>query len=148
MRDSTRHLYFAGLCLLSCLSLVLATNGCGSSPTTPTTSSGPYTQTDLVVGTGAEAIVASRATVSYTGWLYDTSKTDGKGAQFDTSPGFTFVVGAGTVIAGWDQGVKGMRVGGQRRLIIPPALAYGSSGRGSIPPNATILFDIVLLSVQ
>ena len=83
------------------------------------------------------------------GWLYDMSRTDGKGAQFDSSPSFTFVVGAGQVIKGWDQGVPGMRVGGQRRLVLPPDLAYGSNGAGaSIPPNATLVFDIGLLSVQ
>jgi len=101
------------------------------------------------VGSGPEATVGSRATVSYAGWLYDTAKTDGKGTQFDSSASYPFTVGVGAVIKGWDQGVPGMRVGGQRRLIIPPALAYGSAGAGGvIPPNATLVFDIVLLNVQ
>jgi len=127
----------------------LAAAGCGSSSTTSPTSNAPYSQIDLVIGAGTQASVGSRATVSYTGWLYDMSRTDGKGAQFDSSPSFTFVVGAGQVIKGWDQGVPGMRVGGQRRLVLPPDLAYGSNGAGaSIPPNATLVFDIGLLSVQ
>ena len=93
-------------------------------------------------------MAGTRATVNYTGWLYDTSKPDGKGKQFDSSASFAFVVGAGQVIRGWDQGVPGMRAGGQRRLIIPPELAYGSTGAGSaVPPNATLVFDIGLLSV-
>jgi FKBP-type peptidyl-prolyl cis-trans isomerase len=109
----------------------------------------PFSQTDLVVGTLAEATNGSRATVSYTGWLYDSTRPDGKGAQVDSSPNFSFVLGTGQVIRGWDQGVLGMRVGGRRRLVIPPELAYGSAGAGSaIPPNATLLFDIELLSVE
>jgi len=130
------------------LGLPLMVAACGSdTPTSPTTtSSAPYSQTDLVVGTGAEAALTNRVTVSYTGWLYDTSKPDGKGTQFDASPGATFALTG--VIAGWQRGVPGMKIGGQRRLIIPPELAYGSSGNGSIPPNATLVFDIALLGVQ
>jgi FKBP-type peptidyl-prolyl cis-trans isomerase FkpA len=130
------------------LGLPLMVVACGSdTPTTPTTtSSAPYSQTDLVVGTGAEAALTSRVTVSYTGWLYDASKPDGKGTQFDTSPGTTFALTG--VIAGWQRGVPGMKVGGQRRLIIPPELAYGGSGNGAVPPNATLVFDIALLGVQ
>ena len=85
---------------------------------------------------------------AYTGWLYDTSKTDGKGTQFDTSTSFAFTIGANAVIKGWDQGVAGMRVGGMRRLIIPPELAYGSVANGPIPANATLVFDITLNAVQ
>jgi len=129
------------------LALLLPVAACGSdNPTTPATSSAPYSQTDLVVGTGTEAVATSRITVSYTGWLYDASKTDGKGVQFDSSPNATFPLA--NVIAGWQRGVPGMKVGGQRRLIIPPDLAYGSSGSGPIPPNATLVFDIGLLGVQ
>lgn len=133
---------------MSFICLLLATTGCGDSSTGPSTSSGPYSQTDLVEGTGTEATVGRVATVAYAGWLYDTAKTDGKGTQFDSSAGFPFVVGTGQVIKGWDQGVPGMRVGGQRRLVIPPDLAYGNKERGAIPPNATLVFDIVLLNVQ
>jgi FKBP-type peptidyl-prolyl cis-trans isomerase FkpA len=128
--------------------------GCGSSPSpsAPSTSSGTFTQTDLVVGTGPDATAGKSITVNYTGWLYDTSKPDGKGTQFDTSIGrspWPLVVGAGSVIKGFDQGVVGMKVGGSRRLIIPPELAYGPAGNPpAIPPNATIVFDITLISVQ
>ncbi len=89
--------------------------------------------------------------MNYTGWLYDASKTDNKGTQFDTSIGrgvFSFLLGAGQVIAGWDQGVPGMKVGGSRRLIIPPSLGYGASGAGPIPGNATLVFDVSLVAVQ
>ncbi|HEX3702084.1 MAG TPA: FKBP-type peptidyl-prolyl cis-trans isomerase [Vicinamibacterales bacterium] len=137
--------------------LVLATlpllAGCGSSssPSAPSTSVGTFTETDLVVGTGAAAAAGQTVTVNYTLWLYDTSKTDGKGAQVQTTVGgvpFAFVLGVGQVIKGWDQGVVGMKVGGSRRLIIPPELAYGSAGQSGIPSNATLVFDISLLSVQ
>jgi FKBP-type peptidyl-prolyl cis-trans isomerase FkpA len=84
--------------------------------------------------------------VSYTGWLYDSTKADGKGTQFDGSPSASFLLSG--VIAGWQRGVPGMKVGGQRRLVIPPDLAYGSSGNGPVPPNATLVFDIGLLAVQ
>ena len=129
---------------------VLLAAGCGGNSTSPTTttSSAPYSQTDLLVGFGAEATAGRTVTVSYAGWLYDTSRPDGKGNQFDANTSYPFLLGAGRVIAGWDRGVLGMRVGGQRRLIIPPELAYGSSGSGPIPPNATIMFDITLLGVQ
>ena len=89
--------------------------------------------------------------MNYTGWLYDGSKAETKGTQFDSNTGrgaFFFVLGAGQVIAGWDQGVAGMKVGGKRRLIIPPSLGYGSAGAGPIPGNATLVFDVELLSVQ
>ncbi|PYR62088.1 MAG: peptidylprolyl isomerase [Acidobacteria bacterium] len=126
---------------------LFAAVACGGSSTSPT-SGAPYSQTDLVVGTGTQAAAGNRVTVAYTGWLYDSSKPDGKGTQFDSN-NYTFTLGIGTVIKGWDQGVVGMRVGGQRRLIIPPDLAYGSAGSsGVIPPNATLVFDITLISVQ
>src|SRR6266446_7354983 len=119
---------------------LLAAAGCGSdSPSGPSpTSSGPYSQTDLVVGTGAAANNGNRVTVSYTGWLYDTSKPSGKGNQFDSNAALAFTLGSGQVIRGWDQGVLGMRIGGQRRLIIPPELAYGNNtpDPSRIPANA------------
>ena len=129
--------------------MLIAAAACGSSSSTPstqTTSSAPYSQTDLAVGTGATAATGDTVTVRYTGWLYDTSKTEGKGSQFDSNT-FQFRVGAGTVIRGWDMGIPGMRVGGSRRLIIPPDLAYGSAGRAPIPPNATLIFDVTLVSI-
>ena len=89
----------------------------------------------------------------YTGWLYDKERPEGKGTEFDSSrksgQPFSFRLGAGDVIAGWDQGVAGMSVGGQRRLIIPAALGYGETGAGGvIPPGATLLFDVELLDVK
>jgi FKBP-type peptidyl-prolyl cis-trans isomerase FkpA len=90
-------------------------------------------------------------TVNYTGWLYDGAAAENKGRQFDTSVGrgpLPVALGAGQVIAGWDQGLVGMRVGGLRRLVVPPSLGYGSQAQGPIPANSTLVFDIELLSVQ
>jgi FKBP-type peptidyl-prolyl cis-trans isomerase FkpA len=123
---------------------------CTESVTAPS-GSAPYSQTEVRPGTGATAIVGSLATVHYTGWLYDQSAADNKGLQFDSSVGqapFSFAVGRGQVIGGWDQGVPGMRVGGVRRLVIPPSLGYGGRRNGPIPPNATLVFDIELLDVE
>ena len=129
--------------------VALFAGACGSASSPSSATAPAYSQTDLVVGTGATATSGRSVTVSYTGWLYDASKTDFKGNQFDSNASFTFVLGAGRVIAGWDQGVVGMRVGGQRRLIIPPSLAYGSQSPSSaIPPNSTLVFDITLLAVN
>lgn len=129
---------------------ILTTAACGSANSTaPSTSTGVYTQTDLAVGTGATAVNGSTATLNYAGWLYDTGKPNGKGTQFQTGT-FSFVLGSGGVIKGFDQGTLGMKVGGQRRLIIPPELAYGSNppaGSG-IPVNATLVFEITLTAVQ
>ena len=104
---------------------------------------------DESVGTGAVAIAGQAVTVHYTGWLYDASKPDQKGAQFDSSRAgqpFQFELGAGQVIPGWDQGVAGMKVGGKRRLVIPATLGYGDAGAGGvIPPGATLVFDVELL---
>ncbi len=110
----------------------------------------PFSTTDLVVGTGTEARVGQTVRVFYTGWIYSQGATDNKGSQFDANTsgiGFSFTLGQNTVIKGWEQGVPGMKVGGKRRLIVPPDLAYGSSGAGSIPGNATLIFEIELLSV-
>jgi FKBP-type peptidyl-prolyl cis-trans isomerase FkpA len=123
--------------------------GCGSEITAP--SSAPYAQTELHIGSGAEATAGAVVTVNYTGWLYDRTKTDGKGIQFDSSANagpFAFLLGQGQVIAGWDRGVPGMKVGGIRRLVVPPSLAYGSARYGPIPPDATLVFDIELVDVQ
>ena len=133
------------------LALVLLTACGGNDSTTPstvTTTTAPYSQTDLVVGTGATAVSGSNVTVAYTGWLHDSTKPDAKGTQFDSNANFGFRLGVGQVIRGWDIGVVGMRVGGQRRLVIPPDLAYGSTANGPIPANATLVFDITLNSVQ
>lgn len=110
-------------------------------------------KTDNKVGTGAEAIAGHDVTVHYTGWLYDEKAPDHKGRKFDSSRDrnepFVFSLGAGQVIKGWDQGVAGMKVGGQRTLVIPPQLGYGARGAGGvIPPNATLVFDVELLGVR
>jgi len=120
----------------------------------PVTSPPPsaFSQIDLTTGTGAVAQRGARLTVHYTGWVYDFARPDNKGKQFDSSVGsepFTFRLGAGEVIRGWDQGFEGMRVGGKRRLIIPPDLGYGSMGTpdGAIPGNAGLVFEMELLGV-
>jgi FKBP-type peptidyl-prolyl cis-trans isomerase FkpA len=100
---------------------------------------------DLVVGTGQEALAGDNVTVDYTGWLYHGKKFD---SSIDRGEPFQFTLGAGRVIQGWDQGVAGMKVGGTRRLIIPPDLAYGAIGQGDIPPNATLTFEVQLLAVE
>jgi FKBP-type peptidyl-prolyl cis-trans isomerase len=127
-----------------------AVTGCNGSPTAPS-SAAVYSQTDLRVGTGTEAVNGSLVTVQYTGWFYDSSKPNQKGVPFDASvggTGFTFTLGAGAVIAGWDQGVVGMKEGGLRRLVIPSSLGYGTTRYSSIPPNTTLVFEIELLTVQ
>ncbi|TFW32690.1 FKBP-type peptidyl-prolyl cis-trans isomerase [Massilia horti] len=106
------------------------------------------TKTDIVVGTGTEATTGKTATVTYTGWLYDTSKSDHKGVQFETG-GFFFKVGVGEVIPGFDQGVTGMKVGGKRKVEIPSSLAYKNTGNWpKIPPNAGLVFEIELTKVE
>ena len=109
--------------------------------------------TDSKVGTGAEAKSGHQVTVHYTGWLYDPKAADKHGKKFDSSKDhgepFSFKLGGGQVIRGWDQGVAGMKVGGTRTLVIPSELGYGQRGAGAaIPPNATLLFDVELLGVK
>ena len=108
---------------------------------------------DTKQGTGAEAVAGKPVAVHYTGWLYDPSKPEGKGAKFDSSVDrrepFVFPLGGGRVIRGWDEGVVGMKVGGKRTLIIPADMAYGARGAGGvIPPNAVLVFDVELLEVR
>ncbi len=107
---------------------------------------------DHKIGDGAEAVAGMTVSVHYTGWLFDADAEENKGEKFDSSRDrgspFSFPLGAGRVIAGWDQGVAGMKIGGQRTLIIPPELGYGARGAGGvIPPNATLVFDVELLGV-
>ena len=133
---------------------------------------GTLTRMDVKVGAGKEAMAGKMVSVHYTGWLLDDSAPrecselpifvslkrvlsclENKGNKFDSShdrPGnFEFKLGAGQVIKGWDQGVQGMKVGGKRTLIIPSSLGYGARGAGnSIPPNATLVFDVELMKVQ
>jgi FKBP-type peptidyl-prolyl cis-trans isomerase FkpA len=142
------------LCRVLPVMLLVLSAACGgsSSPSTPTPlPSAPYSQTDLVVGTGAEAVSGKTATIHYSVWIYSDTAAENKGTFIQTSVGgtpFSFAVGGSGVIQGVNQGVTGMKVGGKRRLIIPPDLAYGSTGNGSIPPNATLVFEAELVSVQ
>jgi len=136
---------------LSFLILPILLAGCGGGP--ERTNVTQLIRQDARVGTGAEAAAGRTVTVHYTGWLYDESRPDHKGAKFDSSRDrnepFTFGLGGGQVIKGWDDGVAGMKVGGQRTLTIPPAMGYGARGAGGvIPPNATLLFDVELHDVK
>ena len=130
---------------------VLLVAGCNTGTTGPS-STAPFSQVDLRVGTGTEAVAGNLLTVNYTGWLYDPTKADLKGLQFDTSANsttpFTFPLGVQQVIQGWDQGIVGMKVGGVRKLVIPSSLAYGGVRNHSIPPYATLVFEIELVDVQ
>lgn len=143
------------LCALPLLVLLAACGGSDgdSNPVspTPTTPPQPFTVTDVQVGTGAEAVNGKRLTVHYALWLFSTTGTDNKGQPIETSVGgspFTFTLGAGQVIRGWEQGLVGMKVNGIRRLIVPPELGYGATGNGPIPPNANLVFEVQLLDVQ
>jgi FKBP-type peptidyl-prolyl cis-trans isomerase FkpA len=134
---------------LVCLTL-LAAVGCGggqSAPSSPAPipDSGTLVVEDLVVGTGPAVVVGNVVTVEYVGTLQN-------GTQFDSSYAagapFTFTVGDAQLIAGWNQGIPGMQVGGKRRLTIPPSLGYGSRAVGPIPPNSTLIFEIDLISID
>ena len=108
---------------------------------------------DVKQGSGAEAVTGRPVVVHYTGWLYEPSLPEGKGKKFDSSldrrEPFSFPLGGGRVIRGWDEGVAGMKVGGKRTLIIPADMAYGARGAGGvIPPNAVLVFDVELLEVR
>ena len=106
---------------------------------------------DTVQGSGATATAGKTVTVHYTGWLCSPNAQLQHGAQFDSSVGgqpFTFQLGSGQVIKGWDQGVEGMKVGGKRTIIVPADLGYGAQGAGPIPPNANLIFDVELLDVK
>ena len=130
--------------------VLLAVAGCNPSSTAPS-STAPFTQVDLRIGDGVEAVAGKTITVQYNGWLFDPTKTDFKGLLFDTSAGtdgFPFTLGVQQVIAGWDQGLVGMKVGGIRRLVIPPSLAYGNVRNHTIPPSASLVFEVELLDVK
>jgi FKBP-type peptidyl-prolyl cis-trans isomerase FkpA len=108
-------------------------------------------QIDTLVGKGKAAAAGNTVTVHYSGWLYAPGAPKQRGAQFDSSVGgtpFTFKLGGGQVIKGWDQGVVGMKVGGKRTLILPAEFGYGARGAGPIPPNSTLVFDVELLGVK
>ena len=143
--------FLASFVLLAALSTGCGGDG-GGTPTAPSANV-PFSTVDLRVGTGAEATIGRAALVNYTGWLYSTTAPDNKGTRFDSSldPGRQPLpipsLGSG-FIQGFSMGVQGMRVGGLRRVVIPPNLGYGAAGSGSIPGNATLLFEIELLAVQ
>ena len=138
---------------LGAILFVLLLAACGGPP--------PYTggdvadlqRTDVTTGTGEPAVAGDEVSVHYTGWLYNENAPDRRGRQFDSSrkrgQPFTFLLGAGKVIRGWDEGVAGMQVGGQRTLLIPADLAYGRKGAGGvIPPHASLVFEVELVDVQ
>lgn len=134
-------------------SLILALAGCerGKGPAPTEAAAIPLQKIDTVTGTGKEAVAGANVVVNYTGWIYEPNSPQQHGAQFDSSVGrspFSFPLGAGQVIPGWDEGVKGMKVGGKRTLIVPAAMAYGSNGIGPIPPNSNLIFDVELLEVR
>lgn len=145
----THRLLLRHVTLLSVLLLA----ACGGPP--------PYTggdvselqRIDVTVGEGEPAVAGDTVSVHYTGWLYDESAPDKRGAKFDSSVDrgqpFVFELGAGRVIRGWDEGVAGMRTGGTRELHIPAWLGYGSNGAGrAIPPNASLVFEVELLDIR
>jgi FKBP-type peptidyl-prolyl cis-trans isomerase FkpA len=138
--------------------LILSLGACGSkeqagspAPSAPAVSS--LQSIVLKPGAGATIAAGQMAVMQYTGWLYEAAAADHKGKRFDSSldagKPFSFPLGTGSVIKGWDQGVAGMQVGEQRRLIIPPDLAYGDAGAGGvIPPGATLVFDVELVKIE
>jgi FKBP-type peptidyl-prolyl cis-trans isomerase FkpA len=155
-----------GALLTSMLASATLAAGCGGPSTSVNTTTNTGTEstmgqsnitelirTDAVTGGGSEAVSGTEVTVHYTGWLYEETAADKKGQKFDSSRDrnepFSFRLGGGQVIRGWDEGVAGMRIGGQRTLTIPPAMGYGARGAGGvIPPNATLVFDVELLDVK
>ena len=139
--------------LLSLLTLFALAACTAEPPAQATGSVDKLTVIDQKVGTGIEAKAGMKVTVQYTGWLYDEQAKDKRGRKFDSSrdhgEAFSFTLGAGHVIDGWDQGIAGMRVGGTRTLLIPAALGYGADGAGDdIPPNASLVFEVELLDAR
>ena len=136
--------------VIAAIALGLAFAGCKQSTlpsgqTPRATASAGLVIKDLTVGTGTEAVPGSTVTVNYTGWLTDGTKFD---SSLDRHEPFSFKLGDGRVIPGWEKGVLGMKVGGKRKLTIPPEPGYGAAGAGPIPPNATLIFEVELLDVK
>ena len=146
------------ICVLGCAAVVSQLIACNKPaappPPPPSAAHAVALQSrDLKPGDGPAISAGQTAVVNYTGWLFETAAPDNKGKKFDSSldsgSPFSFTLGARQVIAGWDQGVAGMKVGGQRRLIIPADLAYGDTGAGGdIPPGATLVFDVELMAIK
>ena len=151
-----RTTYFSLALLLA--ASIFSTTACSeqAASTKPKMETGNMTElikTDVKLGTGAVATAGKNVSVHYTGWLYDAAAMDHHGKKFDSSRDrnepFEFPLGGGRVIKGWDVGVEGMKIGGQRTLIIPASMGYGARGAGgAIPPNATLVFDVELLGVR
>jgi len=165
---TNKRRFIVAVSMLAALALTFALTGCGSSTNTNTStgtgtnsnSTGQSASTtdeklqvkDLKVGTGAAVKSGDTVTVNYSGWLYVNGQ---KTTEFDSSTDssfnhvqpFTTQIGVGNVIAGWDQGIVGMKVGGERSLIIPPSLGYGAQANGAIPANSTLYFEVSLLSI-
>jgi len=137
------------------LTLTLALAGCeraaAPAPAAADTTPVAFQKIDTVTGTGKEVGAGATAVVNYTGWLYAPNAPQQHGAKFDSSVGrspFSFRIGGGEVIKGWDEGLVGMKVGGKRTLIVPAAMGYGDGGAGPIPPNANLIFEVELLDVR
>ncbi len=149
--------------LLACMAVALFAVACnndgGGTPTDPSQVNVEFSTTDLVVGTGPELVAGNRATLNFELWLYNPAGTASKGTRIQGStdsnpqgPGgivgpVEFVIGAGGIIPGFDQGVRGMRVGGRRRIYMPPSLAYGAQGSQGIPANASLVFEVELTRI-
>ena len=149
-----KRITFLPLALLFSISIVSTTVRADQPvPGKESSKAGELIKKDTKLGKGAEAVTGHVISVHYTGWLYDETAPEHKGRKFDSSRDrgqpFNFSLGAGQVIKGWDQGFAGMKVGGQRTLVIPANMGYGASGAGGvIPPNATLLFEVELLGVN
>jgi FKBP-type peptidyl-prolyl cis-trans isomerase FkpA len=156
LKNRSKWALGAAICYMSYApNLPAQTPGTGNAPTSSKMDAKvmQLQKIDVKQGTGAEAMAGKAVIVHYTGWLYDPAAPSQKGAKFDSSRDrqvpFGFILGAGKVIRGWDEGVAGMKVGGQRTLIIPADMAYGSRGAGGvIPPDATLVFDVELIEVK
>jgi len=132
---------------------LLVLSGCDSSEDAQGQCDMAFEIEDITVGNGAQAVIGKTASVHYEGFLCDAESADNRGVKFDSSVDrgtpFDFIVGAGQVIRGWDEGIPGMKVGGRRVLTIPPEKAYGDRGSGeTIPPNATLIFEVELMEVR
>jgi FKBP-type peptidyl-prolyl cis-trans isomerase FkpA len=143
MTSSPRLRLFVAIVILA------AACACGSSsPIAPDQSNVAFSTTDLTVGTGTEATAGKTVSVQYALWLYSDTAADHKGSSLQSGALPPFVLGTNQVIPGFDMAVTGMKIGGTRRAIIPPSLAYGSAGNPPIPPNAALVFEIGLTNVQ